>query len=196
MQLCQTQIFIHPLIWALCASSLLTGPVPAGADDLSDLLALETRLTAVHTLPLAPGQDLSALLESENIHTFEDYIFWLRDHARYEADGETDTWASPETTFITKKGDCEDFAFLNAAVLSHFGYPRIVLAYDEPERSHVICAYRDGLFINIINNTNLVMTNHTRLETIFDELHRNHQVTALLDFSNAPGIVNVLFTKG
>jgi hypothetical protein len=70
------------------------------------------------------------MLKANGIRSLEDYAKWLRENIKYKKDEGGDIWASPEETLERKYGDCEDYAFLNAAVLQVLGYHPKVLAVE------------------------------------------------------------------
>jgi len=95
------------------------------------------------------------IISDENINSIEDYAQWLEKNFEYKSDEGPDIWAAPEETLTRKYGDCEDFAFLNEAVLRVFGYRPQVLAMGGGIKTvnHAICAFeKDGYYLWFDNN--------------------------------------------
>jgi hypothetical protein len=102
---------------------------------------------------------VSDMLRAHGITSLEEYLKWLRDTIRYKRDGGDDIWALPEETLERRYGDCEDYAFLNAAVLQVLGYRPKVLALMGIRMfvrrciaNHAICAFeKDGHYLYFDN---------------------------------------------
>jgi len=117
----------------------------------------ETASTAKTLVSQANPLDMRILniISDENINSVEDYAQWLEKNFEYKSDEGPDIWASPEETLTRKYGDCEDFAFLNEAVLRIFGYRPKVLAMAGGIKTvnHAICAFeKDGYYLWFDNN--------------------------------------------
>lgn len=58
------------------------------------------------------------------------------DHCTYKSDGDQDIWQSPEATYATKHGDCEDMNLLLASALLAEGYEAAIAVgcTSHPER--------------------------------------------------------------
>jgi len=90
---------------------------------------------------------IAELIKSNNIHTLDGYAVWLRKNITYKADEFGDKWSTPENTLDRLYGDCEDYAFLNAAVLRVLGYSSKVMLLGTGERDHAICVFeKDGYY--------------------------------------------------
>jgi hypothetical protein len=106
------------------------------------------------------------IINANNIVSVADYAQWLSAHVRYQRDEGKDYWSLPEDTLVRGRGDCEDLAFLNKAVLSVLGYESRVLCVLRMFRSHAICVFEDNGYYQIVDNTSL---KHTPARS-FDEL--------------------------
>jgi hypothetical protein len=67
----------------------------------------------------------------------------------FDQHGEVDRWGAPLETFVTGKGDCEDYAIVKYVVLRESGFPsddlRLVLVRDRAVREdHAVLAARLG----------------------------------------------------
>lgn len=98
--------------------------------------------------PVLLDTQIFNLISREDIRSIEDYSEWIQENIRYERDGSDDIWLAPEKTLAGKHGDCEDFAFLNAAVLHFLGYEPIVMAMAGGTNSsgHAICVFKKDDF--------------------------------------------------
>lgn len=110
------------------------------------------------------------MLNSNGIRTLEDYTSWLTENIKYEKDSGSDAWAMPEETLLKKRGDCDDYAFLNAAVLNVLGYRARVLGLNGVRTpamrmgNHAICVFeKDGRF-RYFDNGKLKLTETSSLE--------------------------------
>ena len=126
-----------------------------------------------------PGEALAAkpaeldmrivrLINNEHIKSIEDYAKWLQEHVTYKSDEGADSWALPEETLTRGYGDCEDFAFLNAAVLRVFGYiPEVLgLAGGVRRVNHAICAFKKGNEYYWFDNSCLKSTDASSKEAL------------------------------
>ncbi|MFC1590459.1 transglutaminase-like domain-containing protein [Candidatus Omnitrophota bacterium] len=113
---------------------------------------LERNITGgtLTSMPYSTDAKLLSAIWENYINSFEDYVKWMQKNIGYQRDGDSDIWSSPEETLERKYGDCEDFAFLNAAVLRIFGYRAKVLvmamlpevkAVGSAKGDHAICVF-------------------------------------------------------
>ena len=106
------------------------------------------------------------IIDNENMNSLEDYAKWLKKNFEYKKDESADIWSSPEETLTKKYGDCEDFAFLNAAVLRVFGYrPKVLgIVGGMIGVNHAICVFeKDGYYL-WFDNTKLKKTSTSSIE--------------------------------
>jgi predicted transglutaminase-like cysteine proteinase len=83
-----------------------------------------------------------------------------------EAFGRREYWASP-TTFMSRSGDCEDYAIAKYFALRQLGFDkeelRIVVLYDRIRNvGHAVLAVYDGDDILILDSLSNFITTHTR----------------------------------
>ena len=98
--------------------------------------------------PKAIDRKVVNLIMMNKIQTLDDYAAWMAANLSYKQDQLQDKWEPPESMLDSKKGDCEDFAFLTAAVLKVLGYEPHFLALIKNSRTHAICAFqKDGHFV-------------------------------------------------
>jgi len=98
--------------------------------------------------PAASDREIVRIIAENNIRSLREYSVWLKEHVEYRQDGRQDKWLSSQETLKRKYGDCEDYAFLNAAVLKVLGYRPRVLAVGDREKSHAICVFeKDGKYM-------------------------------------------------
>jgi hypothetical protein len=90
--------------------------------------------------PSAEDAEIAKFLNSNNIHTSEEYAQWLAKNIEYKKDPHRDAWAEPLKVLSRKFGDCEDFTFLNIAVLR--GYKaKFVTFLTPPVSGHAVCVF-------------------------------------------------------
>ena len=81
-------------------------------------------------------------------------IRYVSDYAQY---GEADRWSAPLATFVTGKGDCEDYAIAKYVALREAGFPqddlRLVLVRDRSVREDhaVLAAHLDDRWLILDN---------------------------------------------
>jgi len=125
--------------------------------------------------PHPVDEKIMNIISNNAISSFEDYIHWLKENIKYESDNWRDCWSMPEETLRRKYGDCEDYAFLNAAFLSVFGYDPKVLAVTKPEGIHAICVFEENGYYCWIDNTDLRRSSAQSMlefsKYIFEEYH-------------------------
>jgi len=92
--------------------------------------------------PVSADRDIVDLIAADNIRSLSEYADWLEEKIEYRRDGDQDVWLSSNETLSRKYGDCEDYAFLNAAVLRVLGYNPRVLAVGGSGESHAICVFQ------------------------------------------------------
>lgn len=103
------------------------------------------------------------IINNNNVVSLEGYADWLEQNVKYLKDENGDNWASPEETLQRKSGDCEDYAFLNAAVLEMLGYQPEVWAVRRPGRCHAICIFKEKGYYGWIDNCQLKRTSISSL---------------------------------
>jgi predicted transglutaminase-like cysteine proteinase len=97
------------------------------------------------------------IINTEDIKSFQDYTQWLQKNIQYKKDTKDDEWSLPEQTLARGYGDCEDFAFLNAAFLQLLGYKPKVLAMVGGIKNdgHAICVFNKDGYYFWFDNTRL-----------------------------------------
>lgn len=133
--------------------------------------------------------------QTENINSFDQYQIWLRETFHYKKDSGSDAWADPAETLAAGEGDCEDFAFLNAAVLRVFGYtPKVLALYDGLVMpSHAVCVFEDAGTFNVFDNTKLKTTRARTIQELREILLARTTFYALDDITaKDPSLSNPL----
>lgn len=93
------------------------------------------------------------LVNANGIRSLEDYAGWLKTNILYKSDGPKDSWSPADQTLRRKTGDCEDYAFLNIAVLKVLGFKPQMFILSGKDGYHAICAFvKDGTFSLFDNN--------------------------------------------
>jgi len=116
---------------------------------------------ALTAKPAALDMRILNIINDENIRSLEDYSTWLKKNFTYKKDAAgKDDWAIPDETLTRRRGDCEDFAFLNEAVLRIFGYAPQVLGLGGglTPVNHAICFFKKDSHYLWFDNTTLKTT--------------------------------------
>jgi len=109
--------------------------------------------------PHPVDEKMRDLIIFNNIRTLDDYISWLEKNIKYKKDKGQDEWAGPQETLRKKYGDCEDFAFLNAAFLRVAGFqPKVLGVMRRLGGNHAICAFKENGYYSWIDNNQLERT--------------------------------------
>jgi len=131
------------------------------------------------------------LIQSYQIHSINDYASWLQTNIFYESDKSKDTWEKPEATLNKKRGDCEDYAFLSAAVMRMLGYYAEVLAVTRPrENSHAICIFKENNYYHWFDNAHLQRTTARSIPELLQHIQAIYPSAAFfkLDYPTRTGI--------
>jgi predicted transglutaminase-like cysteine proteinase len=104
--------------------------------------------------PHSVDEKILSIIKNNHIRSLMDYMKWLQENVKYTKDNDGDKWLTPEEMLFKKGGDCEDFAFLNKAVLTVLGYSPEVISLDGIEaRGHAICVFQsEGDYLWMDNN--------------------------------------------
>jgi len=108
--------------------------------------------------PLPLDEKIMDILRNNNIYSLNAYVKWVSKNIMYAEDENGDEWLSPEETLERRYGDCEDYAFLNQAVLQVFGYQSKVIAMEGIDNSHAICVFKYKEIYYWIDNSTLKKT--------------------------------------
>ncbi len=119
------------------------------------------------------------LIQAHHIRSLEDYAGWLKQNIHYTTDETQDHWATPEETLNIKKGDCEDYTFLNAEVLQVLGYQPRFLAVRKNHRAHAICAFQADGYYFWFDNAELRKTHTTTLKDFLKHIRERHNYHAV-----------------
>jgi len=148
---------------------------PAIAGDITDASfhIRQERQNANGVLVSRPNrmdEYIQNFLNHNNIRELADYSHWTTENLSYQSET-TDSWATPKEMIERKKGDCEDFAFLNSAVLRVLGYqPHILALTYGPHQAHAICAFKFQDRYLWFDNKKLVETRTATLKDLAAEL--------------------------
>jgi hypothetical protein len=145
---------------------------------------------------------ISDILKANGIRSIDDYAKWLQENIRYERDKGGDIWALPEETLERKYGDCEDYAFLNAAVLHVLGYhpkvlsvwcARILMGRLIP--NHAICVFeKDGRYL-YFDNEKLKVTDASSMEEFAKYISASYYCSSVSEITFINKKRETLFTK-
>ena len=153
------------------------------------------RGSAFISRPDPTAMEVLDTLRINGIRSLKDYTQWLPKNVKYKRDKGADIWSSPEETLERSYGDCEDYAFLNAAALRLLGYEPKVLGMGKPVRSHAICAFKENGHYLWFDNARLRKTNASTIAEFAGHIFKNHNYLCLLELNFDTGDWNILFKK-
>lgn len=106
--------------------------------------------------PSSEDMEIVKFLKDNNISNIQEYAQWLQKNISFRVDQGSDQWAKPLETIERKFGDCEDFSFLNTAVLRVMGYdPKFVAFFSSSVKNHAITVFEDNGKLYYFDNMNL-----------------------------------------
>jgi len=139
--------------------------------------------------------EIVAIIKSNNIRSFQDYLSWLEKHVEFKEDDGEDEWLGPKEMLRKGCGDCEDHAFLNAAFLRVFGYEPRVLALGGFTHSHAICVFKENGYYSWIDNTVLKRTDAKSVVQLAKYIFIEYSCQSILELDLAAKKYNVLFKR-
>ena len=145
--------------------------------------------------PVPLDEKILYIIINNKIGSLEDYVQWLQENIKYKKDEKKDYWSTPEETLQDKRGDCEDYAFLNAAVLHLLGYQPEVLAVGRLGRNHAICIFEENGNYSFIDNTMLKRTQAQSISELASYLFSKYGCSYLLKLSLESKDWDILFKK-
>ena len=182
--------FLILLFILLCKSTpILAGPVPMEKEDTGfagNIVIRQERYKIGSVSVIKPvSVDLRILntINVEGIKSIEDYALWLKKNVKYRRDDSADVWSLPDETLTRKYGDCEDFAFLNAAFLHVMGYkPKVIAIVGGIRKSgHAICAFRKGDHYLWFDNAELKKISAASMEEFTKHIFRRYACFSLFE---------------
>ncbi len=135
-------------------------------------------VTVCQSSPL--DTEIVRLINKNNIRSVEDYANWLQKNIQYEKDKGKDAWAAPQVTLKRKYGDCEDYSFLNVAVLRVLGYESRVLVMKGITGCHAICVFQKNGYYFWFDNAELKKTSIRTIADFGRYLHDEYGCNHLL----------------
>ncbi len=135
------------------------------------------------------------VLRINGIRSLKDYAQWLPKNVKYKKDKGPDIWSSPEETLERKYGDCEDYAFLNAAALRILGYEPKVLGIGKLMRSHAICAFKENNRYLWFDNAKFRKSNASTITEFARYIFRKYNCLCLLELTYDTRDWNILFRR-
>jgi len=121
--------------------------------------------------PVRVDERLAQIMGQNSIRTVEDYATWLGNNMVYQSEtGSADNWLDPAEFLKTKRGDCEDFAILNARALKVLGYKTHIVTLKSSQRAHAICAFQYGGKFYWFDNARLKTSGATTLAALAQEI--------------------------
>ena len=120
--------------------------------------------------PVKIDERIAQIIGTNRIRTIEDYAAWLGNNMVYQSDGGSDQWLDPSEFLTVKRGDCEDFAFLNARALRVLGYQTHIITFNSTRNGHAVCAFQYGDKFYWFDNAKLKTSNATTLVAFAQEV--------------------------
>jgi len=130
-----------------------------------------------------------------DINIVSDYSSWLKKNIVYQKDAGLDDWASPRDTLNRKYGDCEDFSFLNQAVLKLMGYSPQVLNLIALGRSHAICFFKENAVYCFFDNNRFVRTDCKTIREFAKYLFTIYRCNALAKIHTDSNKWDILYKR-
>lgn len=131
-----------------------------------------------------PLQDLAQSLETpEAIARF----MWR--HFIFESDqthfAREDYWQSPAELFVTRRGDCEDFALFAHELLKRNGIPSFLLNLYGRGYGHTVVIFKEGGIYHALDGVQVVRGRSDSLEGLLDEIYPFWKKAAIVSPSPA-----------
>jgi len=145
--------------------------------------------------PAPLDEEIRHIIINNNIGSLKDYVGWLKENIKYKRDNKGDYWSTPEETLQKRYGDCEDYAFLNVAVLQLLGYQPKVLAMGGLGGIHAICVFEENGYFSWIDNTELKKTQTQSILEFAKYLFSEYGCCYLLTVSLKTKDWDILFKK-
>jgi predicted transglutaminase-like cysteine proteinase len=123
------------------------------------------------------------LIMTNKIRTLDDYAAWMAANLSYKQDQVNDRWEPPESMLKSRKGDCEDFAFLTAAVLRVLGFEPHFLALVKNSKTHAICTFQKDNYFVWFDNAKLHRTEARSLEAFAGLLTKQFNYSRMLELN-------------
>ncbi len=132
--------------------------------------------------PAAADVMITNILSGNNIRSIEDYERWLNANISYKRDGASDEWISPEDMIVRRSGDCEDYAFLNEAILNVMGYETMIMIVGYDREDHAICVFKKDGNYYCFDNGKLIATEARTVEDFAGHLFAKYEGKYLAEF--------------
>ncbi len=120
--------------------------------------------------PVQSDQKIVAIVSQNQIRTIEDYAAWLEKNMIYQTAPKEDQWLTPEEFLKIKRGDCEDFAFLNSHALRVLGFTPHIITLSATKNAHAICAFKYAGTFYWLDNAKLKSSTASDLTAFAKEL--------------------------
>lgn len=144
--------------------------------------------------PRAQDLRIHDFLLVNGITSVGDYLSWLEESLVYRKDAPRDVWSAPEVVLRRGFGDCDDYAFLTAAVLDVMGLETRVICVDRGRSQHALCVFEDGGVFGWVDQTKLNRTDEVGWRKFARRLLGEYSAKRLLLMSRNPKSVRVLLT--
>jgi len=137
---------------------------------------------------------IATMLQTRKINTLEDYLAWISDHMKYQANKE-DTWANPENTLLSGHGNCADLAFLHETVLTYFGYRSKVLSIGRGNIAHVFTLFNKEGKLYMFDNLRLRNFGTLAADEVVKNLITQFNASFLLQLNFESKSVKMLYSQ-
>lgn len=124
---------------------------------------------------------------ASSLKTPEAIAHFMWRHFIFESDrnhfGREDYWQSPEELFLTRRGDCEDFALFAHELLKRNGIPSFLLSLYGKGLGHTVCIFKENGRYRAIDEVRLLRYGSPDLLKLFSEIYPFWQHAAVVDYS-------------
>lgn len=148
-------------------------------------LQLTQERTAVNGVlvsrPAAIDEKILALIRQNQFQSVNDYAGWLKENTEYRAEAPSTDWPEPGELLTNRRGDCKDFAGLNARVLKVLGYQPRVLAMTTRTTGHAICVFEYAGKFYWFDNAELKGSSARTLAELSVELTKEFHYSRVLE---------------
>jgi hypothetical protein len=146
--------------------------------------------------PVKIDERLAQMMGQNSIRTVEDYAAWLGKNMAYQREtGSADQWLDPIEFLKIKRGDCEDFAILNARALQVLGYKTHIITLSSSQSSHAICTFQYGGKFYWFDNAALKSSSATTLLTFAQEITNQFHYSSSYELDPTSKQANLIYQR-
>lgn len=145
--------------------------------------------------PILSDQKIVDIVSQNKIQTIEDYAYWLEKNMTYQPDMDKDHWLAPEEFLKTRRGDCEDFAFLNSRFLKVFGFSPHIITLTSAQTAHAVCAFEYAGKFYWFDNARLKSSTATSLVAFAQQLTDTLNYSKIFELDPVSKQTNLIYER-